>query len=289
MRLRRIAILFALAVVLAGYGGRFHPAGDSLAVIRLPAAVLVILLVPLARWNWFASGLLVAACLISLGGIFAPRLTPAQEISPNLTLYQQNLLYIRDEDQAWLTEIGRVRPNLLTLQEVSPRNRSMLMGMQDDFPTQHFCPVPRVGGVMVAVRYPAVPASQICGGQDGMAAIQVQTPDGPVWVVSLHLRWPWPFDQAERLERLLPLLARLEGPVIVGGDFNSVAWSHALARVAKASQTRVAGPGGATFHVYGVPIGIDHVLLSEEFEAQFAIQPKLGSDHNGVLAQIGRP
>jgi endonuclease/exonuclease/phosphatase (EEP) superfamily protein YafD len=57
-----------------------------------------------------------------------------------------------------------------------------------------------------------------------------QTEDGKAFsVVTTHLDWPIPVTrQHEQLNALSEVVDRIDGPLIVAGDFNSTAWSYAL-------------------------------------------------------------
>ncbi len=86
---------------------------------------------------------------------------------------------------------------------------------------------------------------------------------------------------------LLPALASVARPVLVGGDFNMVPWSHTLARFAQATGTERAGSILYTLPLAGgwVALPIDHVLVPRGMGRSGTRRlPLLGSDHHGVLA-----
>jgi endonuclease/exonuclease/phosphatase (EEP) superfamily protein YafD len=188
--------------------------------------------------------------------------------------------------------MGAVRvsgANVVTPQEVSAQNKFVLGALADVLPTHVYCYYAIVGGVAVLSSYPAIAGTEICAALDGVAAVQVQTSHRPFWLVSIHLEWPWPHDQASQVARLIPVLEQLDGHVIVGGDFNAVAWSHSVAAIGRATGTDVIGPHARTFTAYGFPLGIDHILTGPAFAQQVDVMPKFGSDHHGVLAYLTRP
>ncbi|CUH80052.1 endonuclease/exonuclease/phosphatase family protein [Tropicibacter naphthalenivorans] len=278
-------ILAVLAVVLgalvaASYGGAWHPVGDSLAVFRREFVIGFALALIWTGWpawvRWPLAGLAVAW----LGAfVWASRPdTPGA----GYVLYQQNLLHNRADSAEWLSRVRVEEPDFLTLQEVSPANLAMLSGLERYVNAVH-CPLGRMGE-MVMTRHPVVAGSGFCSKRDGIAAVQVDLPEGPVWVVSLHLSWPWPHGQAAQVDQILPALRRISGPVILAGDFNSVAWSHTVARVGAATDARRIGPVLGTFDLPLIKIGIDHVLTSGSGTVQ--VMPKLGSDHHGLRAVV---
>lgn len=286
-----IAIMAALLLVVGGLGV-LHPAGDSFAVFRLPLLLIFALAVV---WTPWSRALRWPVAVLALGA-FVAHVWPSvwsDEVTAgggDLVIYQQNLLFRRGEDEQWLAQVAAATPDLMTLQEVSGRNKALLARLQSVLPEQHYCDFATVGGVAVLSRYPIVAGTARCADRDGLAAMQVKTPDGPLWLVSVHLHWPWPYKQAAQVTRLVPLLETLEGPVVLGGDFNAVAWSHAVARLETATQTQRLAQSAATFHlpVIKMPVTIDHVLALPTWHAEMRAMPKSGSDHHGVLARLVR-
>ena len=284
--------LGALAL-FGSFLGAMHPAGDALAVIRLQlsAAELgagVLLTVMRVRWGW----VLAAGALAVLGVTLGP-LTPlgaaASSAVSGVTVYQKNLLFRLSDSAPLIADIRAVAPDVLTLQEVSHANRAILAELGTDFPSQQFCRFGTVGGVAVASRWPLIPDTGICQRNDGLVAMQVQTPNGPLWLVSIHLHWPWPRDQAAQaaqVAQLLPTLEKLDGPVIVGGDFNMVPWGSSVQRIAAATGTTRQGGIYSSFPRFAPwgPLPIDHVLTPGV--ATIELRPLLGSDHRGLVARV---
>lgn len=274
-----------------GYFGVVHPMADSFAVFRLPLLILFALVVVWTSWprrvRWPLAGL---AMVLMVPHLPLSGTSPARLDAPSLTLYQQNLLFSRAKDADWLALIREASPDVITLQEVSGRNKALLAALSDSHPTQHMCDFASVGGVAVLSRYPMVPGSAACGGNAGLAAMQVETGFGRVWLVSLHLHWPWPFRQAAQLEVILPTLEGLHGPVVLAGDFNAVGWSHAMARVERATRSRRVHMVQATFHLpkIAMPVTIDHALVPDGWHGRAQRMPKAGSDHHGLLVHLAR-
>lgn len=275
-------VLFALS-----FAGALLPLGDSLAVFRVLLAVLFALCLIWTGWprrlRWPGAVLAMAA----IAQIALPRWFVTDPPAPDLILYQQNLLYTRSDDAAWLAEIARQAPDIITLQEVSGRNLALLQALRADYPTQALCPFATVGGVAVLSRFAATEADSVCAQGQGFAAIQLQTPHGPLWAGSIHLHWPWPYGQAAQVDRLVPVLAGLTGNTLIGGDFNAVGWSHSLRSVAgTVGGKRVphAGPSFTLPHI-AMPVTIDHVV-SNFGQASAVTRPQHGSDHFGILAKV---
>lgn len=278
----KAGVAVALAIVVLGQAGGLHPLGDSLAVLQVPAllsAALGLALVPGRPWLRGVAGLGVAALLLlRLADLTWPGPMPPDPV----TLYQKNLRFDGVDHAAFQAEIRETAPDLITLQEVSHRNAPLLAALGEDYPTLHGCGFAGVGGTAVLSRFPAVPGTEVC--LPGMAAIALEGPGGRFWLVSVHLHWPWPYRQAEHSAVLLDRLERLDGPVVIGGDFNMVAWSYRLRTFARASRSVLARPLGVTLWRGWVPLPIDHVLAP--CGGRRETRPELGSDHKGVLASI---
>jgi endonuclease/exonuclease/phosphatase (EEP) superfamily protein YafD len=285
-----IAIAGACPLILvigAGYLGFVHPAGDSFAVFRAQFAVL---LLALAALVWL-SGIRKFAALSATFALFAgiPLLIAYQQTGTTggLTLYQKNMLYINDDLPGLAADIIATQPDFITLQEVSDANAALMDDLLSTYPTQHFCSFSRVGGAAVLSNHTSVPGSATCA--RGMAAIQVETGAGPVWLISIHLHWPWPYGQAAQVNELVPSIAAFDGPKIIGGDFNMVPWSSHMRRFVQASSAQFAQPVRGTYTGFGplMHLPIDHVLTPAG--GSTTVRPLLGADHLGLLVQFDLP
>ena len=279
-----------LILLLGSYFGAYHPLGDSLAVFRGPLTIAGALsILGLARAGFKgAVGLAGVLVLGSAYTVLAPRVGWSAAPNAPYALYQKNMRFKMPSTGGLRDDILAQNPDFITLQEVSRQNRPLLADLKTPYPAQVFCPFATVGGVAVASRWPMVAGSERCQPASGMAAMQLETPDGPVWLVSLHLHWPYPKGQAAQVRLLLPQLAELKGPVVLGGDFNMVPWAHTLRAITAATHTRRIGVPHYTLSLKGIySLPIDHVLVhSNDRPASSQKRPLLGSDHDGVLARF---
>lgn len=290
-------VFFGLLVLFVmSFAGASHPAGDSLAVFR-PGLALGLLLTGLCLKLRTVGAV---ACLCAALGLvpFALDRLRAGGLDgldgsggldgPALVLYQKNLSYRLGDFAPLQADITASGADMASFQEVTRSNLAKLSGLAEQFPVLHYCPFASVGGTAVASKWPMVAGSAVCAESVGFAAMQVETPLGKLWLVSIHLHWPYPFGQAEQVRKLLPLLEALKGPVVLGGDFNMVARSHTLRTVRAATRTRRPGPLQTSFQVRSLfPLAIDHVLIPQTFEGRVSRRPKLGSDHFGLRLEVG--
>lgn len=278
----------AILLVLAGFLGWLHPIGDSLSVGRGFAVAAVLMLAIAASFL----GMKTAAFWSILFALFAGTPVVLATLWPGpsggLLLYQKNLRFDNAELAALEADIRLAAPVVLTLQEVSEPNLALMANLKDILPHQQFCRFDKVGGVAVASRLPSVPGAVVCA--PGLAAMQVLVTDSqgqtPVWIVSVHLHWPWPYSQQDHAAVLQEVLAGLDGPVVMAGDFNMVGWAHSIRQLATAARVVAAGPSYGTYTGFAplMRLPIDHAFAPAG--GRLELRPALGSDHLGLLARL---
>lgn len=300
-----VAVLAALAalVIAADHAGRWVAVFDILALVRVPAAVaLLILGLALPGWWRVAAVGMAAAVLIAWA---VPRFTAGEVGAADLVLYQKNVLRGNPGIEALAKDIRQSGADVVTLQEIGPKTSRLLELLEDTYPVQISCREKWRHSPAVISRLPGT-GEEFCDRELGIAALQLESGHGLVWVASVHLGYPWPAGaQASQTRRITEMLSDLKGPVLVAGDFNNVPWSGAVARIAAAAEGRPLGPwrptrwprilafleraiaekpGPMDNHEPGwVPTTIDHVVAPG---GRVERRPFLGSDHMGVLAQV---
>lgn len=296
--IRLLAGLSALALGFGFLGGLAAPL-DSLALLRVPAALcLAVAALALRPWARRAAWALAAAGLGSWAVGFVP-----QAPGGDLTLYQKNVYFVNQAPEALVADILDSGADVVTLQEMSGGNQAILAGLAGAYPQVHACWY-RGWRVMVLSRLPFTSRAPLCSEARGLAAAQVQTAAGPLWVVSLHNPWPWPQHGWSRGAALAEAVAGLPGPKVVGGDFNTVPWAATVRRMARAAGGRVLPPRRGSLWLdplrtlpldditgvwrpdlspLAVPMPIDHVIAPG---GRVLRRGKLGSDHIGLLARI---
>ncbi|MCO6381775.1 endonuclease/exonuclease/phosphatase family protein [Oceanicola sp. 502str15] len=287
----RAVVLLGLAALGASFAGRWWAWGDSLAVARsfvgLGGLVWLALCGVAGALTWRWVGALWVLVLAALAPVGWAKWAPEPDGTAALVLYQKNMNFRMPDVAPLAADIGEVSPDFITLQEVDDENRAVMDAVAQAYPGQHYCAFSAVGGQAVLAKWPALETR--CG--YGWAGMRVDRPGGPVWLVSMHLHWPAPHGQFGHLARALPELAALEGPVFMGGDFNMVPWSGAMARVGEAVGGRRVGKARLSIEQFGgkLWLPIDHVLAPEGWRGRVVIRPLLGSDHFGVVAELVAP
>lgn len=276
-----ISVALSLTVAFVGsFLGAMHPLGDSLAVFRLPIAVLLALVVIWSPWPAILRWSVAVLCIAAMGQIVAQKYT-SHPPGP-VIIYQKNLLFQNDQVEALYDDITAANPDIIALQELTSRNAPLVQKLRETYPHQESCALTDWARVAILSRWPV--EGELCIENKGLVGLQVAAPEGTFWAFSLHAFWPWPHGQAEQLAELLPVLAELEEPIVLAGDFNMVPWSHALRVIAGTTGSTRAGPLFPTLNKMSAPLPIDHVYAPGGGRA--SARPLAGSDHVGVLAEV---
>jgi endonuclease/exonuclease/phosphatase (EEP) superfamily protein YafD len=302
-------ILLSLPLV-GGFFGRLHPAFDSLAHFRVHLAVLLVLAaLPLLlarafRWHGLLAGLFGGAAILTVTGpSFLPGLGPVQAshqpsdtLSPVYRLLQLNLRYDNSEPGKVLSLIGRVRPDVVTLNEVSAMWTERLALLSSAYPYRTVCRVNNhAGGVAILSLRPFAEGAEGQCLRGGTFAIATVDLGGRfVEVGALHLHWPWPFSQSHQIDNIAPVLGKIAETSILAGDLNATPWSAASARIAGAAGMTPASPAGPTWLYRRLPeflrfagLPIDRIFTKGEVVVHSVnTLEAVGSDHLPVLVEF---
>lgn len=308
----RFAVAFASGLIgvllLFGYLGPWLPLADSVAHFRLHLVVAAaIAMVALAVAHaWATARFLGAASVAGVVGLISafPEFgaTATWNRTPPVTLVQLNLYFENPTPDAVAQLLRTRRPDIIALQEVTQRNFPAVAAVARDYPSRIFCRFAGIGAVAVLSRLPEAPSSSQapskgCVEREGLAWLRVMVNGRPVSVASMHLHWPYPYGQAEQIDRLEKHLKVIPRPVMVAGDMNAAGWSHTVDRIEQATDTTVAAGLRFTLHKrpfswapswLSVGLPIDHLLLPEGLEARtITLDDPVGSDHLPIVAKLG--
>lgn len=309
---RILALLAAFGVsvpLLLGFFGRWHPALDSFAHFRAHLAVLLgltALALLAARFLKLGAIAMLAAILAfattsatvpvpGIGMSYGP-LRPADPQRPTYRLVQINLRYNNPEPGLVLSMIGRIKPDVITFNEVSAPWAEKLKLISATYRYSIFCPYPNdLWGVAIMSRRPFVEGIEpFCDGRGALAIAAVNFGGQVADIAALHLGWPWPFPQYWEIGGLSPFFGRLGETAILAGDLNAVPWSQSPARVAAAGGLTLMpspGPTWLTRHLpkflFFVGLPIDNVFAKGDILVHSieTLDP-VGSDHLPMLVEF---
>ncbi|MFQ1700636.1 endonuclease/exonuclease/phosphatase family protein [Loktanella agnita] len=275
---RMLACLLVLGVV-AGFAGRLHPVGDTLALLRIPLGGMCLLIAACPAPRRDRAALIIAA-LLALGTTLP--LFGSGQAGGEVTVYSKNLWYRNSALPELAADIRASGAEVVMLQEVSQRNEVILTALRDTYPYQHLCRFSSWSGLAVLSAYPIMETR--CSDRRAAAVARLAGNGQSFWAASVHLQWPYPYGNAASAERAVDLLADLDGPVVMAGDFNIFPWAASVRGLNRVTGTSTVGPIRPTYWLRGVPIFLDHVHAPGGGSASY--RPLLGSDHAGVLARV---
>jgi endonuclease/exonuclease/phosphatase (EEP) superfamily protein YafD len=259
--------------------------------------VALVLLAAVRRW--YATG--VAAVVLVLAVATQLPLYVGADVpagGTRLTVLQANLKVGAADPGALVSRVRAEHVDVLTTEEITPAERGRLVsaGLGRSLPYRYEAILPS-GGNTIWSRYPLSNGENHPGYVLGVASAVLHLPGGrPVRIVCVHLLPPYPYPSyhwAEEIRRLRTELQGGQGPVIVGGDFNSTtdnARFRDLLAHGYADATEHAGAGYlATYpsdRFTGPLIAIDHVLTrdADAVDARTVTLPR--SDHRGLLVHL---
>lgn len=295
-----IPVMFSLPLVL-GFFGAAHPLFDSFAHFRMHLAVLMaISAIPALILGLWREGLMaMVLALTALGSVLVPSPAPSAEAEtaqPEYELMQLNLRYDNRHQADVLRLIAQEAPDVITLQEVSTAWRPKLKAIEARYPYNLYCPNrSHIGGVAILSRRPFALGTtpQCVDSLIGLARIDFGGRSAVI--TAIHLDWPWPYGQAENVATIEPYLERLQGPMIIAGDFNATSWSQTLKAITEASKTSSAEGLRPSWLVNGtlahaarwIGLPIDHILVSDRIiQTRVETLQPVGSDHLPLLLRF---
>lgn len=255
-----LAGLTAIAAALSfGYLGRLHPALDSFSHFRVHLAVLLLLMLPVLLLLRLRIEALFAAALglATLGqtwmeGSRDSVVPPSQPVAGAVyKLLQLNIFHLNPTPEAVISLIGEVRPDVVTLNEVSSRWYEKLALLEAAYPHTIICEKPRdIGGAVIMSRRPfATGFHPLCGANGTVAQLRLDFAGQDVDIAAVHLGWPWPYHQQHQVPEVAQALRHVGPTGIVVGDLNAAPWSHAAKTLAAGAEARILrGIGPTYFH-----------------------------------------
>jgi endonuclease/exonuclease/phosphatase (EEP) superfamily protein YafD len=311
----KMSLLILAAVVglslplIAGFFGHVHPALDSFAHFRIHLAVMIAacgaLLMAFSFVKEGAAALALAVAAIAtmsatmnlpgLGQVHAA-FSPKPEGQAVYRLLQMNLRFDNADPGRILSLIGRVQPDVITLNEVSSMWAEKLELLSAAYPHRILCPFPgRLWGAAILSRRPFEAGKDpSCDARGSLAIASVDFSGRLVDIAAMHLGWPWPFEQPGNIAAVSPRLATLSETALLAGDMNATPWSAAVAKVAQAGGLTLVPSPGATwlsrrlpdaFRSFGLPI--DQVFAKGDVQVNSVrTLEDSGSDHRPVLVEF---
>ena len=226
---------------------------------------------------------------------------PAADNDHHLSLLVANVLMYNRDASRILGHIRHLQPDIVLAVETDDWWLGQLQRLEKDYPHTCHAPLPNTYGMLVfsrlplvepQIRYildPEIPSFHGC----------VRMPSG--LTVNLHFLHPKPpapqesKNSARRDAELLvvgKVIQHHEGPTIVAGDLNDVAWSHTselFRRLSRLLDPRIGRGLLPTFHADHQLLRwpLDHVFHSAHFRLQDLQRlSHIGSDHYPIYIRL---
>jgi len=278
-----------VTIIVVGFLGRYFPGGDSLAVIRPEAAILLLPAAALAFGLGARRTPVIALVVATIAAISILRFAGSGAVvdEADFTIRQHNMLFSNTNRGRLVQDFVESGADVIAVQEVGYRNTEALREVATVFPSFHFCRYER-GGVAILARDIGKLLASGCARKTEIAWMQVETAAGPVTFASIHMRWPWPKPQYWQVGLVEEEIAKLPKPIVLAGDFNMVPWAAAVDRIAAAADG-VVGQGLSPTYFIRWPwpsFRIDNVIAPRGADLNVERTAKIGSDHHGLVARI---
>ncbi len=191
--------------------------------------------------------------------------------------------------------------DVVVLEEVTPSEMAALTGLRSSYPYVGGAAAPWAYGTVVLSRYPLTQERQLHVSK-GAWLMRVLAPR-PFWLVAVHTAQPltayraWGPDHTA----LLDAVRRLDGPLVIAGDFNATLDHRPMRQLLAAGLSDAARQSNAGWQATWpanessgrlVPFGLglmalDHVLASSAFSAISTSTYEVPrSDHRALVARL---
>jgi len=236
------------------------------------------------------------------------QLWPKQTLSPStsdsrnsLRLIVSNVEMENDQYEKWLRTINQENPDVVVALEVNDSWMDALADWRSNYPHQVAYPQDNWYGMLLASKLPIVESEVKFLVQDDIPSIHAKIrlkSEEVIQLICVHPRPPEPLrdnDSSSRDAEMMLLGEELQtedGPVIVGGDLNDVAWSRTtrlFLRISDLLDPRRGRGFFNSFHAHHafMRFPLDHVFHSQHFGLrELRRLGNVGSDHFPFLIEL---
>lgn len=295
-----VVVLLLLATITPGLPGELLLQSLRFHIIAGGLALLVVMLVAGLRWRalifLFLLGAAAAHGAVQLMEMHARRDEPLPGgPATTLDVLSYNVLTgnLRAEEAA--RYIVETSPDVAVIME-TPGIEDYLDEIATVLPYRVGCTGPGAAcDLSIHSKYP------ILDGQihrmwpfrfERLLTARIEKDGVPVTVVGVHYSKPY-FDYASwaETEQFIRILGRLEGDLIISGDFNAAPWSDTLEALAREAGLAPAPSHPATWPVIAGPLGVPIDNMFTRGNARIlqiaAGEDSFGSNHRYLRAEVG--
>lgn len=299
--LPRLTLAAIMLLTLAPLAREHSVLMDFLAHFLMQSAVLsvVVGLFLLSYRRWILTGL-VALCLIVQASVLQPSFFAASAAHPtptSVSVLFSNVWTRNRQLEAYAEQIRALDPDIVVLAELNSLSEVLIEELGSAYPYSVDCLEHWACDSVVLSRLPILEDVSDWLGEHRVAtsAARIATPFGPVAVAGVHLDRPLPPLRLQRQERqvdgLVTLLASIDSPLLLVGDFNASPWGRLLPSLARKTELELAWGLEGTWPAqapWPLRIPIDHALTGRGLALLDREVIRLpGSDHRALLLRVG--
>ncbi|MDD3276663.1 MAG: endonuclease/exonuclease/phosphatase family protein [Kiritimatiellales bacterium] len=294
-------ILGFTLVTLFGFLGRLFWVFDLFSHFRVQIFQIGLVLIGIALWKRWNQQAAVLAVLVCLNYAFVLPFylgKPAPAEGRSLRAMLMNINALNGNTGRVLDAIGQFNPDVLLLEEVTPKREYELAGLNTAYPYRIAVPRNDCFGIMLLSKVPLSQTNVVVLGDAGVPSILATAhfPQGEVSLIGTH---PVPPISAEYSKHrnvqlaALPQIARTQKyPVLLMGDLNASPWSPYFTRLLRDSGLKNSMRGFGfqpswPANIQFLRIPIDQILYSPEIVIhRRAVGVDTGSDHLPVIVDF---
>ena len=268
-------------------------------LIQAAAGTLGLVLLFLVTRHWRSAGLAIVALVLQCA-VLQPSLFPARaahDVPAHVEVLFSNVYLYNHRLDALATEILRVDADVVVLAELDRRTGTLLDHLADAYPYRVDCLDHWSCDSAILSRLPLLEdlSDWHAERRIAMSAARIATAFGPIAIAGVHLDQPLPPQRLWRQERqvdgLIEMLAGIEDPLLLVGDFNASPWARLMQGLAAGSGLEIAwgieGTWPATLP-WPMRIAIDHALTGQGLVLLDRAVIRLpGTDHKALNLRVG--
>lgn len=295
-------ISIGLAIVtLFGFLGRFHWFLDLFSHFRVQYMQLCLVPFFIAMWKRRYKWAVALVALVCLNYALVLPLyigKPAPAAEKPLRAMLMNINAGNGNTEQVLGSIRQAQPDILLLEEVTPKWAHELEVLYASYPYRVAKPQERCFGIMLLSKYPLEHSEVVQIGQAGVPSIVANAylPEGVLAIIGTHPVPPMGRDGSQlrnqQLAELPGVVAKQQHPVLLIGDLNVTPWSTHFTKLIKESglKNSMKGfghqPSWPVNHFF-LRIPLDHMLHSPEITIHNRMVLRdVGSDHFPVIVDF---
>lgn len=224
----------------------------------------------------------------------------SQDAGESISILSSNVFMPNEDYDKLLKHVRDTNPDFVVTLESNKSWEIALSTLNETHPHQQRCPLENLYGMHLYSKYPLKTAKLNYLVEDDVPSMLVTIDmDGQdVTLYFLHPKPPSPTENKTAKPRDVELtmvgqeIAKKDGPIIVAGDLNDVAWSpttRKFKRISGMLDPRIGRAFFNTFHAHYplVKWPLDHVFHSNHFMLEDIRKlPDIGSDHYPLLTRL---